>query len=74
MDTIFFFLTLPNLHSTEIKLDTGIYFTKSICTKNADYKFNIVRIHIDHVHNILRLSDGWTNFPFTTRETKCDYK
>ena len=26
----------------------------------------------NHVHNILRLFDGWANFPFTTSETKRD--
>ena len=25
-----------------------------------------------YVHNILRLFDGWTNFPFPTSETKRD--
>ena len=24
----------------------------------------------NHVHNILRLFNGWANFPFTTSETK----
>ena len=28
----------------------------------------------NHVHNILRVFDGLANFPFTTSETKCDYK
>ena len=27
----------------------------------------------NHVHNILRLFDGWENFPATTSETKLDY-
>ena len=27
----------------------------------------------NHVHNILRLFDGWANFPFTTSETKREY-
>ena len=26
-----------------------------------------------HIHNILRLFDGWANFPFPTSDTKRDY-
>ena len=27
----------------------------------------------NHVHNILRLRDGWASSPFDTSEKKCDY-
>ena len=27
----------------------------------------------NHVHKILRIFEGWANFPFTTCETKRDY-
>ena len=27
----------------------------------------------NHVNNISRLSDAWSNFPITTSETKCHY-
>ena len=33
----------------------------------------VVSIVYNHVHNILGLIDGWTNFRFTTSETKRDY-
>ena len=62
-------------HSLQyVEMGAKLFSKMCICTTDLAFaKFLVLEMIYYHVHNILTLFDGWTDFPFTACERKRDY-
>ena len=57
-----------------IETCTKLLSKMCICTTDLVFvKFLVLEMIYYHVHNTVRLFDGWTDFPFITCKRKRDY-